>query len=120
MLVARTLVAAPDAPARARELVRDLPLGGDVRASLELIVTELVANAVLHGGGVVDTVTVRLEADDREVRGEIYDEGLGFEWEPHDPEPTEQNGRGLFLVDRLARHWGVVRDPTACVWFVCS
>lgn len=120
MLIACTLSARPDAPARARELVRDLPLEPEVSARLELIVSELVANAVVHGGASANPVKVRLRADGREVCGEVYDGGRGFDWEPRIPEVTDQNGRGLVLVDQLTTHWGMVQDPDACVWFVCD
>jgi hypothetical protein len=34
------------------------------------------------------------------------------------PRPTEEGGRGIQLVSRLARRWGVSRIPTGkVVWF---
>ena len=120
MRVAGSFRAGPDAPSRARELVRGLRLDPDARANLELIVTELVANSVVHGGGNAGEVTVDLRADQACVLGEICDAGSGFDWEPHAPDLTEPGGLGLLLVDKLTEGWGVSRDPTACVWFVCA
>jgi anti-sigma regulatory factor (Ser/Thr protein kinase) len=118
--VARTLHPGPEAPGKARELVRDLPLTSEHRANLELIVTELVANSVVHGGDGVRGVTVTLRADKARVRGEICDAGDGFDWEPHRPDLSEPGGLGLMLVDRLTERWGIRRNCAACVWFVCA
>jgi two-component sensor histidine kinase len=119
--VARTFPAGPQAPGQARDLVRDLALAPDTRANLELIVTELVANSVVHGADALGAeVTVRLRSEQARVRGEICDQGDGFEWEPHLPDLSEPGGLGLMLVDRLAERWGTGRNRTGCVWFVCA
>ncbi|MCG5213135.1 ATP-binding protein [Streptosporangium soli] len=100
----------------ARRLVRD-HLGRDELADdCALIVTELVTNAVLHGG---TAVRLTLTAHERRVYAEIADDGAG---RPRasvaDLDAT--GGRGLLIVGTLARDWGVVADPDGgkVVWFV--
>ena len=106
----------PQAPAIARRLVRD-HLGATaaraVRAEAELIVSELVTNAVLHGVG---PIRVLLAIDDDVVRGEVIDQGTGFEVEIRERGADEVSGRGLWLVASLARRWGV-HDGSSHIWF---
>ena len=45
-------------------------------SDLALVVSELVTNAVVHGRG---AITLKLERDGEIVRGEVVDEGGGFE-----------------------------------------
>ena len=80
----------------------------------ELLVSELVTNAVLHARSATvvtidhDATTVRIAVcDDSPVRPRLRDYG-----------PEAVTGRGLVIVDRLSRRWGV--DPSEggkCVWF---
>ncbi len=107
------------APTRARAAVRDamaeLSVAEDERWRTELIVTELVSNAVRHGPG--GQVLLALEAGRRGVRGEVHDAGPGIH---HDElerrRATEEGGRGLFLVDALSDSWGLEADSSG-VWF---
>jgi signal transduction histidine kinase len=105
-----------DAPAIARRLVRD-QLGPQaarvVGADAELIVSELVTNAVVHGVG---AIRLRLAVDDDAVRGEVVDQGTGFEVEVCERGADEVSGRGLWLVASLARRWGV-HNGSSHVWF---
>ena len=78
-----------------------------------LVVSELVTNAVTHGQG---SVRLRLQCDAGAVRGEVIDEGGGFESELREPGPFDAHGRGLLLVDRLTTRWGV-HEGTTHVWF---
>jgi hypothetical protein len=66
-----------------------------------------------HGRGEVD---FRLQLDDGIVRGEVIDEGDGFEHEVRERGPDEVSGRGLFLVDALTNRWGI-HEGTTHVWF---
>ncbi len=79
----------------------------------ELLVSELVTNAVCHARtGVELTVTV----DDHRLCVEVHDEG--GEPEVAHPAPTTTGGRGLMIVERLAEQWGWAEtggDKT--VWF---
>ena len=118
--VERTFPASPEVPARARHLVRDLGLDAQTRATVELIVSELVTNAVIHAGGHGGgELSVALERQGARVRGEICDDGAGFEWEAHEPDLEEPGGLGLLVVDQVAERWGVHHNAVSCVWFEC-
>lgn len=105
------------APSVARTTVRRR-LGAQLDATrlgdLAVVVSELVTNAVRHGRG---AITMRLQLDDGTVRGEVVDEGGGFEREIRRRGPAEVGGRGLAVVDGLTTRWGV-HEGTTHVWFV--
>jgi two-component sensor histidine kinase len=115
-----TLRAEPKAPARARAIVRQLSIDEETRRNLELIVSELVTNSVVHGETATNrTLLLKLRCEPAAVSGEVCDYGGGFEWEPHEPELGEPGGLGLMVVDHLAERWGVRRNGGVCVWFEC-
>jgi anti-sigma regulatory factor (Ser/Thr protein kinase) len=119
--VVDTLEPTPRAPARARELVRTLEAEDSVRRTVELIVSELVTNSVVHTDGEpADVLRVRLRCKESGVEGEVCDRGGGFEWEAHAPDLGEPGGLGLMLVDQLAADWGVRSNGCTCVWFECA
>ena len=119
--VERTFPAAPEVPARARELVRDLGLDDKTHATVALIVSELVTNAVIHGeGGEGEALYVALRREGPRVRGEVCDQGQGFRWEPHEPDLEQPGGLGLVVVDQIAERWGITGNGASCVWFECS
>jgi anti-sigma regulatory factor (Ser/Thr protein kinase) len=104
------LVLSPDdeAPARARRLLRQLLSARPDRelAVAELVVSELVTNAVLHGQRAgMNAVGLTLEETDERLRIEVTDRGPGFvddEVLPGDP-----GGWGLVVVGELANRWGI-------------
>ena len=113
---------APDASsaARARRFVEsvlrstDDPVVVGLEDTVTLLTSELVANAVLHAGGHID---VHVDVDRGVVRVRVSDRGPGLPARKPD-ESGATTGRGLVLVDRLARVWGVDRDgPRKTVWF---
>jgi anti-sigma regulatory factor (Ser/Thr protein kinase) len=106
----------PDSPMTARHRLVDLErsLAPETMAKLRLLVTELVANSVLHARGtpIVVNVTVTEEL----VRADVSDGGAGFEPPNADPNPLKTSGWGLFLVRKIAERWGA-DPPTGTVWF---
>jgi anti-sigma regulatory factor (Ser/Thr protein kinase) len=68
-----------------------------------LLASEVVANAVLHARTVV---TLRVVQANESVRVEVQD-GSPVELRIHAFSPTSATGRGLRLLDALARRWGV-------------
>lgn len=80
-----------------------------------LMTSELVTNAVLHGGG---EVRLAVEAGDMRVRVEVGDDE---QRRPQVPQPDDEaeGGRGLIIVDALASAWGVTDSPRGgkVVWF---
>jgi anti-sigma regulatory factor (Ser/Thr protein kinase) len=107
------------APGRARAAVRkaaqNTAVHADDRWRAEMIITELVTNAVRHGPG--GPVEVAIEAGGAGLRGEVADPGQGFQTRTlvdHDAEA--QGGRGLLLVDVLSDSWGLSAEGSR-VWF---
>ncbi len=102
----------PAARAWVRAALADRP--AEERARAELLVDELVANAVLHAG---TTVRVALRRVGRGVHVEVADDSRQL---PHRKllGVEAATGRGLLLLDRLADDWGVVTAPAGkAVWF---
>jgi anti-sigma regulatory factor (Ser/Thr protein kinase) len=94
-------------------------LAGDVTedelSDICLIMSELVTNAMVHGEG---AIKLRLTVEDDVVRGEVIDDGAGFEREIPERGPDDIGGRGLLLVASLAQGWGV-REGSSHVWVEC-
>jgi anti-sigma regulatory factor (Ser/Thr protein kinase) len=105
-----------EAPGRARSAVNDLApeLAPMARDKAHLVVTELVTNALTHGRGAI-SLSLGLRRDGR-LRGQVVDEGDGFEPPSVRPNAGELGGWGLWLVDELAQSWGI-RTGTTTVWF---
>jgi anti-sigma regulatory factor (Ser/Thr protein kinase) len=111
-----------DAAAEARRALAKLraDLDPPLMETLRLLVTELVTNSVRHTD--CDSLTLRIAIGKAAVLTEVADEAPSFDFESfatstvadHDPD----TGWGLFLVERLARDWGVKEDgSTKRVWF---
>jgi anti-sigma regulatory factor (Ser/Thr protein kinase) len=84
--------------------------------TLKLLVSEVVTNAVRHGGS---GGPVELHASwNSEIRVAVQDRGDGFSPVPRLGGPDEAGGFGLFLVGQLADRWGVENDGGTTVWFV--
>ena len=114
-----TLPPSDQAPGLARDALSPLsgPLGETTFEELQLLVTELVTNSVRHAGLRRDQrISVQVQLVDGTVRAEVREPGRGFE-PPAPPTPGEGDGWGLFLVDRLASAWSVMRDGETTVWF---
>jgi two-component sensor histidine kinase len=117
----RNLELGPAAPAAARRMARDIEVHANARARLELILSELVTNSVVHApeaGG--SELSIRLQRESELLRGEVCGEGPEFEWAPHDPDLEEPGGLGLMIVDELTERWGIRHNSHVCVWFECS
>jgi anti-sigma regulatory factor (Ser/Thr protein kinase) len=116
-----TLPPAPASVAEARtrilEAVGTRLRDGEVE-TLRLLISELVTNAVRHGGGPGPVeVNARWDGD---VRVEVVDHGDGFLPAPRAGALCEPGGFGLYLVGRLADRWGVETNSKTRVWFVLT
>lgn len=111
------LPASAHAPRDARLWLHDsLDLRGDAAADLELLITELVTNSVLHSGlSEDDRISVSIARSGAVVRLEVCDEGGRFARPSAAPRRAE-GGRGLRLVAALSDDWGVHHDGITRVW----
>ncbi|WSV66004.1 SpoIIE family protein phosphatase [Streptomyces sp. NBC_01013] len=117
LMLARTGVVPPDrvatwelahdrsTPAIARTLVRDRlegwNLGEETIEATELIVSELITNAVRYG---TPPLHLRLLLD-RTLTCEVHDTSPVAPHLRH-ARTVDEGGRGLFIVSQLATHWG--------------
>ena len=114
-----SLPPAPAAATTARTEVTErltAVLAAQVLEDVRLLVTELITNALRHGALTPgDRVSVKASVDGGVVRLEVTDPGRDGEVAPRDPGPRG-GGYGLYLVDQLARRWGVDRREGTTVW----
>jgi anti-sigma regulatory factor (Ser/Thr protein kinase) len=94
-------------------------VGGDGLQSILLLVSETVTNAVVHGECTsVGTVDLEVDLSGDGVWVGVTNTGPPLEHTPALPPPSATGGRGLCLVEALARDWGTgyARGNTS-VWF---
>jgi anti-sigma regulatory factor (Ser/Thr protein kinase) len=78
-----------------------------VRDDAQLVVSELVTNALMHGAG---ALVLRASIQDGAVHVSVTDSGDGLpEVLPIDP--SRIGGLGLIVVGRVASEWGVAPFP---------
>jgi anti-sigma regulatory factor (Ser/Thr protein kinase) len=104
------LVPALRAPRAARAFAAETLTAWNVQAdkveAAQLVVSELVTNAVLHAADSA-TISLDLRLTDGAVLVQVSDGGLGEpERRPHPDRRTGQTGRGVWLVDAFAERWG--------------
>jgi anti-sigma regulatory factor (Ser/Thr protein kinase) len=106
-----------DAATRARHFVSETLAQwrcDGVISDAELLVSELVTNVVLHAR---TAATVTITREEGGVRVSVCD-GSTTPPRVRNLGSGAVTGRGMLLVDRIARRWGV--EPAAngkCVWF---
>ena len=114
------LAAHPASVAEARrrmsELVEAL-LPEDRMADLQLVLSEVVGNAVRHGS---DTESIMLAITPKSdyLCVQVTDSGSGLAPRPRATVPDENGGWGFFLIEYLTRRWGMTREEQRTrVWF---
>lgn len=88
------------------------------------VVSELAANAVLHGrksdtpDDAESDVWLRLTRRTGHLVCAVTDQGAGLPHTAHAPNVLSEHGRGLFIVEALSQHWGWTRHTPLCktVW----
>jgi anti-sigma regulatory factor (Ser/Thr protein kinase) len=89
-------------------------LGEPLVEIAELLVSELVGNAVEYGCG---RIRLTFLAREETLRCEVEDENPEMPHLRHTG-PYDEAGRGLYLVDTLSTRWGVVSTARGkAVWF---
>jgi anti-sigma regulatory factor (Ser/Thr protein kinase) len=111
----------PSAAAAARNALRALEprLDDQVLDDIRLLVSELVTNAIRHADSAAGGADIGLDVsiEDGCIRVEVADPGPGFVPRERDSDTSRPGGWGLYLVDRIADRWGVVRNSMNRVWF---
>ncbi|MFE5487509.1 SpoIIE family protein phosphatase [Streptomyces sp. NPDC056527] len=106
----------PRSVGRARELARAQLTAWDLEPlvdTVELLVSELVTNALRYGEGEIRLRLLR----DRTLVCEVWDAGL-VQPRRRRARDTDEGGRGLQLVGLLSAAWGSRRTPRGkTVWF---
>ena len=110
---------AGDARAFVSGVLLQAGVGRQATAEFELIVSELVTNAVEHGDG--GDVAVRVDVSDAEWVVLTITSGISARTPPLDPaswtvaKASQPSGRGLGIVKELAQAIDVVRDGDSLV-----
>ncbi|MFE5136940.1 SpoIIE family protein phosphatase [Streptomyces fagopyri] len=106
------LAAVPAARAAAREQMAVWGVGADDTFTTELIVSELVGNAVRYGA---PPYRLRLIRNER-LTCEVRDTGQSLPRLKH-ARTVDEGGRGLFIVATVAENWGIRYHPDGkTVW----
>jgi len=110
-----TVPSVPRSVAEVRRFARDACGPGSPEAdTVELLVSEIATNALVHGAG---DVRVRVLVLPDRVRVEVDDDSPVAPV-PRSAGPTAEGGRGLALVSALSAQWGVLSRPgSKTVWF---
>jgi anti-sigma regulatory factor (Ser/Thr protein kinase) len=97
-------------PTQARAFTRRLlgswNIAQEIIEDAELLVTEVVTNAVIHANTWID---VAIDRGAHELRFAVSDHGKGGV-EMRVPSARSATGRGLYLVDRVASEWRAEQD----------
>jgi serine/threonine-protein kinase RsbW len=110
--LARDSVAPGDARRALRNLCAD-HVEDDLLVDAELLVSELVTNALRHGQG---EISLRARVDEEHLRVEVIDAGSGFAHDLRQSDVEQVGGWGLDIVDVVSSRWGVLEGATH-VWF---
>lgn len=108
----------PDQIREARGFLAALLSGHPATHDAVMCLSELASNAIIHSrsGRPGGRFTVHAEICESRLRVEVSDDGGEWIQSPH---LDELHGRGLLIVDQVARTWGRAGDQEAgwTVWF---
>jgi anti-sigma regulatory factor (Ser/Thr protein kinase) len=112
----------PNAASCARRLIREELSGrvpDEVLPDVTLLVTELVANGVRHGGAHAGTeLRLVLEGRPPALHVEVANpDDTPVAVGQRAPDMAGGGGLGLHIVERLASRWGVREGQRTVVWF---
>jgi serine/threonine-protein kinase RsbW len=109
-----------ESPSRARDAISGFKGQLDDRtyAELQLLVSELVTNAVRHASlAPDDSILLEVSWTGERLRVEVSEAGVGFTPGTPKPTPDGASGWGLYIAEHVADRWGVTRsEGTNRVW----
>lgn len=112
----------PTAPRQARQLVsRSLARwqAPELVGPAWSVITELVANAVIHAGSPITASISRLDRDHGAVRLAVRDENDGLPVLIAPTQAPTDGGHGIWIVENISQGWGTVPlHPGKIVWAV--
>ena len=121
MRVQRRLAGVPGSVAQARRFaigaLVDLP--DDIVNDVEVMVSELATNALVHAA---TSFAVTIDRREHLVYVEVTDAGVGMPTR-RSPGETEPHGRGLAIVEELSDQWGTIHNAGEVgksVWFTLN
>lgn len=96
-----------------------VPHAQSIQDDALLLISELVTNAVMHGGS---PIVLGIECEETGMRVRVRDGSPSAPVVRH-PAPTDEGGRGMSLLDLLTDTWGVgpIADEHGVgkqVWFL--
>ncbi|MFD3923673.1 ATP-binding protein [Streptomyces sp. NPDC058595] len=92
-------------------------IGRDVVETVQLLVSEIVTNAVVHGCADRVRFSVSYDRSGSGYGGDVLievDDGRPARIEARSAGADDETGRGMFLVDALAHSWGRRGTRTWC------
>ena len=116
------LPATPESVTTARRWLTRVLAGWAVERSMlgdaELVFSELVTNAIRHGGGDIECGVAMVGGN--RCRVSVTDTGAERPF-IRQPQLDDPGGRGLPIIDRLADSWGVTDSPDGkTVWAIVA
>ena len=89
----------------------------DRMADLQLVLSEVVGNAVRHGSE-TEPIMLAITPKSDYLCVQVTDSGSGLAPTPRATAPDENGGWGFFLIEHLTRRWGMTREKQRTrVWF---
>lgn len=107
----------PAARAFLAKLLQGWDISDQVIDEASLLTTELMSNAVQHGSGAVD---LEIAVQDGLLHIGVHDDAAELPVERGVTSATLGGGRGIWLVQSIARDWGSDssgEEPGKTVWF---
>src|SRR5216683_3249192 len=120
----RTFPGQPDQMKQVR-LFLDRVLDGCPAAPIVIqLANELTTNAVVHSESKEEGGRFRIRVHIRKgewVRIAVWDQGGPWGGHAREDHTPDEHGNGLFLVEAVAREWGMVSNASGrTVWFRCA
>jgi anti-sigma regulatory factor (Ser/Thr protein kinase) len=107
----------PAARAFLIKLLSGWDISDEVIDEASLLTTELMSNAVEHGSGVVD---MEIAVHNGLLHVGVHDSSVELPQEGDGTSANPEGGRGIWLVQSIARDWGSDtsgKEPGKTVWF---